>query len=298
MGVFKGLLALTVLESVGIPASLYAAELHAATDAAWEAYVRAADQRMQARLDGAAPFLWIDEESGRSLQVRSGTVLVGPGMGNGAQSVPNGLIHHWIGAGFIPGVTRAAVAQVVHDYARYQQIYRPPIVDSKVLTCGDEQQCFTMRTLNHVLFVTAVFETECANRDFTLDATRWYSVGRSTRVQEVQNYGQADERMLAPGSGNGYLWRLHTITRYEERDGGVYIEIEAIALSRGVPVSLRWLISPVIARLSESSVMASVRQTREAVIAAAKMEPHANPSARTNAAAIGPNPSGASGFQR
>jgi len=47
-------------------------------------------------------------------------------------------------------------------------------------------------------------------------------------------------RQLGPeGEGTGLIWR-----RFEERDGGVYVEVEAIALSRDVPASLRWLVEP------------------------------------------------------
>ena len=263
-------------------AAAHAAELRAVTSAAWEAYVRAADQRMQARVSGAAPFLWLDEAPGRSFRAKTDGVLVGPGMGNGTQNVPNGLIHHWIAVGFVPGATRASVLQVVHDYRNYKRVYSPPIIDSKVVSCGDDEQCFSLRSLNRVLFVTAVFETQCKAREFQVDARRWYSMGGATRVQEVENYGQADERMLAPGSGRGYLWGLHTITRYEERDGGVYIEMEAIALSRRVPVSLEWLVNPVIAKLSENSLMTTVRQTREAVMAATRAERRRSPGVGNN----------------
>jgi hypothetical protein len=33
----------------------------------------------------------------------------------------------------------------------------------------------------------------------------------------------------------------HSIARYEERDGRVYLELQAIALTRDIPASLRWL---------------------------------------------------------
>jgi hypothetical protein len=101
-----------------------------------------------------------------------------------------------------------------------------------------------------------------------VDAQRWYLVADATRVQEVENYGQPDERLLPPDRGKGYVWRLHTITRYEERNGGVYVEMETIALSREVPAAVRWMINPVVARFSRSELMMSLRQTRDAVTAA------------------------------
>jgi hypothetical protein len=54
-------------------------------------------------------------------------------------------------------------------------------------------------------------------------------------------------------------------SRYEQRDGGVYLEQKSIVLGRAIPGSLRWLVEPTIRRLSRHLTIASLRQTREAV---------------------------------
>ena len=124
-----------------------------------------------------------------------------------------------------------------------------------------------MRSYHHVLLVTAVMDSQFVTHDFPVDGKRLYIVADTTRVQDVENYGQPDERLLPPDHGSGYVWRLHNITRYEERNGGVYVEMETIALSREVPSALRWMINPVVAHFSRDELMMSLRQTREAVIA-------------------------------
>jgi hypothetical protein len=35
------------------------------------------------------------------------------------------------------------------------------------------------------------------------------------------------------------VWKVMSITRYMEREGGVYLELETIGLSREIPPSLR-----------------------------------------------------------
>jgi hypothetical protein len=65
--------------------------------------------------------------------------------------------------------------------------------------------------------------------------------------------------------GTGLIWRLFSVTRFEERDGGVYVEIEAIVLSRDIPESLGWLIKPMIRRVAKASLTSTLQQTREAV---------------------------------
>ncbi len=84
-------------------------------------------------------------------------------------------------------------------------------------------------------------------------------------MQEIQHYGRPDEQDLPPNQGNGYVWSLYTVTRCEERDGGVYVELEAIALSRDIPVALRWMVDPIVRRVSRNTLLTSLQQTEEAV---------------------------------
>jgi hypothetical protein len=55
------------------------------------------------------------------------------------------------------------------------------------------------------------------------------------------------------------------MSRFEERDGGVYFEMEAIALSRDVPRTLHVMVYPIIKKVSRSALVTSLDQTRNAV---------------------------------
>ena len=153
-------------------------------------------------------------------------------------------------------------------------MFRPKVVDSKLLACKDGQQKYSVLWLNNVLFVNAALRSQYEARDFPVDQRRWYNIAHVTSAQEIESYGEKAERALPPGQGNGFIWRLQSIARYEERDGGVYVELEAIGLTRDIPVSLRWVTSPLVARLSRSALATSLRQTREGVAASAR-EPRA-----------------------
>ena len=83
--------------------------------------------------------------------------------------------------------------------------------------------------------------------------------------QEIENYGKPDEDKLDAGQRTGYVWRVYTIGKFEERDGGVYVEIEGIALSRDVPGSLRWIVDPMIRRISRSTLTSFLCTTRDSV---------------------------------
>ena len=98
-----------------------------------------------------------------------------------------------------------------------------------------------------------------------VDDRRAYSITRATRIQEIEEYGTPTQQVLHEGEGNGIIWKLFSITRYVERDGGVYLEFEAIGLSRDIPASLRWIVEPIVRRISRSSLSTSLQQTAQAV---------------------------------
>jgi hypothetical protein len=253
------------LLAAGVPGLLSAIELQPGTLKAWDAYILNADSRMHSRLDGELPFSWTDEAPGRRLRIRRGEILFAPLTGRGTQSVAGGLIHDWIGATFIPNATIEGLLAVVHDYNRYKEFYKPVVAESKGLACSETDQKFSMVWQHKILFVNAAIEGQYQAHDFALDGRRGYSIANTTMVREIESYGQNDERLLAPGQGNGFIWRMHSIARYEERDGGVYLELEAIALTRDIPLSLRWMVNPVVNHLSIDSLVTSLRQTRDAV---------------------------------
>src|SRR6185295_17160743 len=100
----------------------------------------------------------------------------------------------------------------------------------------------------------AMLDTDYESCYIRLDDRRGYTVSRTTRIQEIEQAGTPGERLLPEGEGRGLIWRLFGITRYVERDGGVYVELEAIGLSRDIPGSLRWLVEPIVRRVSQASL--------------------------------------------
>jgi hypothetical protein len=62
------------------------------------------------------------------------------------------------------------------------------------------------------------------------------------------------------------MWRLNSYWRFEERDGGVYIECEAISLSRGVPMLLSGLMAPIVRQLPRESLEKTLTATRRALL--------------------------------
>jgi len=218
---------------------------------------------MDGRLHGS--FLWVDEEPDRLRRVRAGEILVSPIGREVPNPVPKGLIHDWIGATFIPNTSLERVLSIVRNYGDYKQFYKPTVVDSKLLATDGTCDKYAMRVVNKETAAEAAFDIEYETAYFQPEEQRWYNNTRATRVQEIRHYGKSDEQVLPPDQGKGFIWRLYSVTRFEERDGGVYVELEAIALSRDIPVALRWVVNPMVRRVSKNYMLTSLQQMEGAV---------------------------------
>jgi len=245
--------------------ALPAAELKQATLSAWDQYVQSADAAMQDRLRTGNQFLWADEAGGRRRQLRAGEILVTELGERNPRKVPSGLIHHWLGAAFIPNAKLANVLGVVRDYEHYKDYYNPTVIDSRTIRQTPAADRFSTLLMNKALFLKFALENECESFYAQAGPGRWYSISTTVRVQEIEDYGQLSEHKLPSGEGNGYIWRLHGINRYEEGDGGVYMEIEAMGLSREIPAAVRWVVDPIVRRVSKGSLITSLRQTQGAI---------------------------------
>jgi hypothetical protein len=248
-----------------VPVRSLAAELKTETVAAYERHLRAREAEAAARLRPERNFLWIDDSPERKKRVRKGEVVVEPSSGDGQISVPGGLIHDWAGAIFIPGATIDMVFAVLHDYDNYKAYYKPTVVDSRLLTRTGNQYTFRLR-LKKKAIVTAVVEGDYLSRYSSAGPGRWYGRERSTRLVEIENGGTPEETALPPGKGHGFLWRLDAFTRFQEADGGVYVEVEALVLSRDIPSYVAWFVQPIVRRLSRGSMETSLEETRNAAL--------------------------------
>jgi hypothetical protein len=247
------------------PSILLATELNQQTLNAWDKYIEETNSRMQQRLAGTTTFLWIDEAPGRRERVHQGEILVEPGNIIAPEKVPQGLIHDWIGAAFIPNTTIEKVFAVLADYDRYNQFFNPAVIHAKLLDDLGATRKFSLVLSEKGPFVNATIAGEYTSQTSRFSDRQWYTVSYSTRIQQIDNYGQAGEQELPPDTGTGYVWRLYSIERFEERDGGVYTELEAIALTRNIPLAILWLVKPMVQHLPRNSMVATLQKTRDAV---------------------------------
>jgi len=251
--------------SLLLTSAAYAATLKPESVQAWNRYVAAAETKLERRAHGNETFLWVDESPDRRRRVQNGEIVVSETYSGVNKKAPSALIHDWIGAAFIPGANVEDVIAVVRNYASYSQYYHPGVASAKVSSKSDTEDKFSLVLMNQAVLVKTAVEAECHSTLRRLSDKIWYSETSATRIQEIEDYGRPGEHLLPSGEGSGYLWRIASITRYEERDGGVYVELEAMALSRDIPLSLRFVVDPIVRRVSRSSLAESLRQTGQAV---------------------------------
>jgi hypothetical protein len=242
-----------------------AGELKPETVSAWDTYLKTAEARALKRASGAAPFLWAEEDAARMSRVRAGEILVAPVSPDVPLNVPHGLIHDWIGSAFIPNATLSDLFAVIRDYNRYKEFYRPTAVDSKETNHEGDRYSFSMTLVNTSVLLHTGLITEDEAIYTRVDDKRWACTVRTRNVQEIVNMGQSDEEKLPPGTGSGFIWKMADLSRFEERDGGVYVDLEVLALTRDIPFGLRWMVAPMVRNLSRRSLLVSLRQSSEAV---------------------------------
>jgi hypothetical protein len=245
--------------------SVGAATLKTETKEAWDAYLKTANAAMQARLQPGAHFLWLDDEPGRAEGIRTKGPYIAPVGPHIPKKVPSGLIHDWLGVAFMPNVRIEDILRVVRDYDRYKEIYKPGVIDSISHGTDGPRDLFSMRLANKSVVAKTALDTDCEASYIRLDDRHWYGFSNTTHIQEVDKFGTADQRTLPEDQGTGLIWRLSSITRLEERDGGVYAELEAIALSRDIPAAFRLFVTPIVRRVSRDSLATSLQQTKVAV---------------------------------
>jgi hypothetical protein len=256
---------LAILVLLLAPALANAAELKPETVQEWHAYISAAKMQMEQRASGQVPFLWVDEEGDLAQRVRAGEILVEPMNGASPHLVPEGLIHDWIGAVFVPKARLDDVITVLDDYEHYKDFYRPMVVKATVLERTPDHEKVTLRMMGKAYSVTSAVETDDDVEITRLSADRAYSFSTSVRVQTIADYGEPGEHMLPEDHGPGYVWRTFGVTRLEQLDDGVYIEMEMTDLSRGIPWAFRWLIEPVAERMPRAILRTTLQETRDAV---------------------------------
>jgi hypothetical protein len=260
-----------------------AAELRQDTIQAFDQYVKVTEEERAAKMRKYGAFLWIDsqEETLRHQfheRLARGEVVtkrLETRDDNRSIRIPHGLVHHWVGTIFIPGATVQQTMALMENYPSYPQIFSFGVQRSKVLS--QEKNDFQVQLRMFREARSPVFyNVDLDDRYKRVDAGHGYRRSRSTRIAELADVGKPTEHELPVGNDRGLLWRLDMDWSCEEENGGVFLQIELIALSRGVPAIIAWLANPYIQGIPQEYLEKVLQAMRSG--AAAQVVPHATPS--------------------
>jgi hypothetical protein len=238
-----------------------AATLKPETVKAWETYVQLTEKRIAAELDNPSRFLRNPEFRNGPLKIEKLKTTMPDGK---EVRVPDGLIHHWFGSIFVPGMNVESLLKWVKDYDQHHRYFKEVEQSRLVSHNGDAFNIF-------LRFVRKKVVTVRYNTDHTviyrhhgdgLESSRSFT----TRIAELQNAGTAIEREKPAGDDSGYLWRLNSYWRFKEQNGGVIIECESISLSRSIPFGFGWLIKGFVESVPQESLESTLVSIRDGVL--------------------------------
>jgi hypothetical protein len=202
-------------------------------------------------------------------RIRNGDLVVEQVSPGTNEKLPGAQLYDWRGTAFVAGAKPEDFVRLMKDYDAYPRTFSPEMLRARVVTHeGDDYQVIMRVRQKHIL--TAVL-------DITYDVTFGrggsggtvgqcgYVISRSTHIAEIDQAGTSQERALAPSEDHGYLWRQNNYWSYEERDGGLYIQIESISLSRSIPAGLGWAIGSFTKSIPRETLEFTLRSMRNAL---------------------------------
>jgi hypothetical protein len=261
-----------------VPASVTAATLQPSTARAWDAYVSATEARIARELTSSRGFFITDfspDAASTRMRVVNGQIAIGEmttvGRTGNTIDVPDGVISHWRGSVFLPGVALdTLLEQLQHPSERGP--HQEDVLTLRVL----EHQPHALRLfirMRRTKIVTVTYDTEHRLDYRRHGRTRASSRSVATRIVELDEAGTANEREKPQGEDRGFLWRLNSYWRYEQISGGVIVELESLTLSRSIPMGLGAIVKPIIDRIARESIdrtLENIRQTHAPAAAARK----------------------------
>jgi hypothetical protein len=161
--------------------------------------------------------------------------------------VPDGLVHHWMGAIRVPDAKLGDLLKWIEDYDRHAD-YFEEVTRSRLLSRnGNDFKIFYR--LRRTKFITVHYNTEHEVIYHVLDAGRAESASRATRIAELVDAETPEEREKPVGNDSGFMWRLNSYWRFQQVGNDVLMSCESISLSRSIPrfvsMAFGWIVDSV-----------------------------------------------------
>lgn len=243
--------------------------LRTATIQAFQVYIARTESQNEESLR-RGPFLWVDalgqqERKAAFEKLQRGEVETERVNANQGAETPGGMVHDWKGIVFVPGARLDDVLNVLEDYDHQSVYYAPDVERSRIESHnGNHYQVF-LRFRRHKI-VTVVLDTEHEVNYYRDSPLRAHSRSSAIRIAQVEDPGSPREKEKAPGEDDGFLWKMETWWRMEERDGGVYVQNQVVSLTRDIPTGLGWLLEGFITSIPKETLQFTLEATRRTVL--------------------------------
>lgn len=237
----------------------------AAATGAFDLYARSVEVRLAQQHHSPNYFVLFSSGSkSEEMYLRQGEVIVERVWPPSDIHLSGALLHHWRGTAFAPGVRAKDFERLMRDFNSYPKHFAPQVLQARASVQGGGRMQAWMRVRQkHV--ITVVMDAAYDVNFGRLDMEHGYSISRSTRIDEVDSPGTKNEHILSADEEHGFLWRQNTYWSYEERDGGLYLQIESVSLTRAIPTGLGWAIRPYVESIPRESLEFTLRSACNAL---------------------------------
>jgi len=161
------------------------------------------------------------------------------------EDITRGSIHHFSGSLHIKGATIESLRRVMEDYPHYLQIFKPDLGAASAVkepdsTPDDEHFTAKLLLVQGTIWMNVNYDTVYDTHYRRPAKDRWTTRSVSTSIKEWRDPKKQDSGTYPEGDDHGFLWKTHTYWLARERNGGLDIQADSLALSRPSPVGFAW----------------------------------------------------------
>lgn len=230
-----------------------AAQPEPAANTGFDNYIRTLEAGLAEQHQNPAAFLAPVNLPDADARLQRGEFLIENLTPDPPLQLPGALLFHWRGTAFVRGASEADFERLLRDFNSYPKYFAPQVLQAAILSQdGDHMQARMRVRQKHV--ITVVLDTTYDVTFGRLDPQHGYSLSRSTRISEIEGAGTPNERAISASQAHGFLWRLNTYWTRAERDGGLYLQVESVSLTRSIPAGFGWIVRPFVESIPRESL--------------------------------------------
>ena len=241
---------LPIITSFFFSPPLEGAVLQNKTVEAYSSYIAKVEKELVSRRNGELPYLSVSESPGNLIALSKDLMVIRNLHED--DETPKGIIHEWLGAAFLEGITLDQALQVLTDYDIHQDIFKE-VVFSKLISRSGDLFTTHMRFRIDGLLTIATDSTNEA-QVFRISDKKAQIFCHSKKINEIENYGEKNEKLLLEGRDRGLLWRVNSYITLLESAEGVTIECRSIHLTRDIPFGIGLFIGSFINNVPAESL--------------------------------------------